>query len=86
MDAVVNGLGRLQQFAPAVRDLGRRHVHYGVTAAHYGAVGAALLWALARVLGAEFTQEVKDAWASVYGDLAGMMQAAATEAEPGATC
>ena len=77
MDAVVSGLGRLERFLPAVRELGRRHVDYGVTAAHYGTVGAALLWALARVLGSEFTPEVKDAWASVYADLAGMMQEAA---------
>ena len=47
------------------------------------AVGAALLWALARVLGSEFTPEVKDAWASVYADLARTMQEAAEPTDPG---
>ena len=77
MDAVVNGLTRLEQFRPAVQDLGRRHVHYGVKDHHYGAVGSALLWALGRALGCEFTPEVKDAWATVYGLLARTMREAA---------
>ena len=81
MDAVVSGLGRLERFVPAVRELGRRHVAYGVKPEHYGSVGAALLWALGRVLASEFTPEVKDAWASVYADLAGLMQDAPSERE-----
>ncbi|RPI40605.1 MAG: hemin receptor [Betaproteobacteria bacterium] len=80
MDAVVNGLTRLDRFLPAVRDLGRRHALYGVKGHHYGAVGAALLWALGKTLGPEFTPEVKDAWATVYGLLAqAMREAGATE-------
>ncbi len=81
MDAVVSGLGRLERFVPAVRELGRRHVAYGVKPEHYGSVGAAVLRALGRVLGSEFTPEVKDAWASVYADLAGLMQDASSERE-----
>jgi len=77
MDAVVNGLTRLEQFLPAVQDLGRRHVHYGVKDHHYGAVGAAMLWALGKALGSEFTPEVKAAWATVYGLLARTMREAA---------
>src|SRR4051812_48845029 len=37
----VKGLNRLEAIVPAVQELGRRHVPYGVTAEHYDAVGAA---------------------------------------------
>jgi len=77
MDAAVNGISTLEQIVPAVQDLGRRHVGYGVKGYHYGAVGAALLWTLDKTLASEFTPEVKDAWATVYGVLARTMREAA---------
>jgi hemoglobin-like flavoprotein len=52
-------------------------VVYGVLPAHYDTVGAALLWTLEKGLGPDFTPEVKDAWAAVYGILAGTMKDAA---------
>jgi hemoglobin-like flavoprotein len=73
----VNGLDRLEELVPAIQDMGRRHVVYGVRAAHYDSVGAALLWTLEKGLGPEFTPEVKEAWAAVYGILAGTMKDAA---------
>ena len=80
LTAAVKGLDRLDQFVPVVQDLGRRHATYGVTDAHYGTVGAALLWTLEQGLGTMFTPEMKDAWATVYGLLATTMQDAAREA------
>jgi len=73
----VNGLDRLDELVPAVQDLGKRHVAYGVRPEHYDTVGAALLWTLEQGLGTEFTPEVKAAWTVVYGVLAGTMKAAA---------
>src|SRR5262245_1650758 len=70
----VKGLDRLDQLVPAVEELGRRHGGYGVQTEHYDTVGAALLWTLERGLGAEFTLEVQEAWATVYALLAGVMQ------------
>src|SRR6266498_1442673 len=61
---VVKSLGRPEQILGAVKDLGRRHVAYGVTNEHYATVGAALLWTLEQGLGDAFTPEVKDGWAS----------------------
>jgi len=40
---------------------------------------AALLWTLERGLGEQFTLEVRDAWATVYGLLAATMQDDPTE-------
>jgi hemoglobin-like flavoprotein len=73
----VNSLTRLDALVPAVQQLGRRHNGYGVADAHYATVGAALLWTLEAGLGAAFTDEVKDAWATTYGVLADTMKAAA---------
>jgi len=80
IDAVVNGLSRLERILPSIQELGRRHATYGVKDHHYGTVGAALLWTLGKGLGAEFTPEVKDAWASAYGVLATIMREAAATA------
>lgn len=80
LTAAVKGLDRLDQLVPVVQDLGRRHATYGVADAHYGTVGAALLWTLEKGLGAAFTPDTKEAWASVYGLLASTMQQAARDA------
>lgn len=76
---VVNSLDRLESILDAVQAMARRHVHYGVTEAQYGTVGEALLWTLGQGLGDAFAGEVKEAWATAYGALAGAMIAAARE-------
>jgi hemoglobin-like flavoprotein len=80
LTAAVKGLDRLEQLVPVVEDLGRRHAHYGVAEAHYDTVGKALLWTLEKGLGPAFTPEMREAWATVYGLLAGVMKNAAKEA------
>src|SRR5262249_478987 len=70
------GPDNLEQLAPAVEALGRRHATYGVREEHYETVGTALLWTLERGLGPDFTPEVREAWATVYGLLASVMQKA----------
>ncbi len=77
----VNSLDRMEEVIPAVQQLGKRHVAYGVVDAHYDTVGGALLWTLDKGLGDEFTPEVRDAWATVYGALATTMKEAAAEPE-----
>jgi hemoglobin-like flavoprotein len=66
----VKGLDRLETIVPVVQALGRRHIDYGVKKEHYAVVGEALLWTLEKGLGPDFTSEVKEAWAAVYGILA----------------
>ncbi|MHB9118209.1 MAG: globin family protein [Burkholderiales bacterium] len=79
INTAVNALDRLDAVVPAIQDMGRRHVAYGVKEQHYDTVGAALLWTLEKGLGAAFTPDAKDAWAAVYGLLAGTMKQAAAE-------
>lgn len=79
--AAVKGLDRFDQLISTVRDLGRRHVGYGVQEEHYDLYGRAILWALEMGLGAAFTAEVREAWTAVYGVLATTMKEGAREAQ-----
>jgi len=80
ISVAVDNLDRLDEIVPAVRDLGVRHLDYGVKNSHYDTVGAALLWTLGQGLGDAFTDDVRMAWAEVYALLAGTMKEAATAA------
>jgi nitric oxide dioxygenase len=51
LGVVVNCLGNLEAVLPAASALAKRHVDYGVKAADYTPVGAALLWTLEQNLG-----------------------------------
>ena len=51
LGVVVNSLGNLEAVLPAASALAKRHVDYGVKAAHYPPVGAAPLWTLEQNLG-----------------------------------
>jgi len=79
INTVVVKLNDLADIVPAVQDLGKRHVAYGVTDAHYDTVGAALLWTLGAGLADAFTADVEAAWTEAYTILAtAMKEAAAT--------
>ena len=75
----VRGLNSLDKLVPAVQDLGRRHIQYGVRHKDYETVGTALLWTLEQGLGQDFTKQVKDAWLHLYTILAKTMQSAAAD-------
>ncbi|MFL6245879.1 MAG: globin family protein [Thermoanaerobaculia bacterium] len=77
---VVGGLKSLDRIVPGIQALGARHAGYGVRDEHYDVVGTALLWTLAKGLGAAFTDEVRDAWTAAYTLLANTMKDAAAEA------
>jgi hemoglobin-like flavoprotein len=76
----VGNLHRIDQILPVVENLGRRHVAYGVTVAHFEPVGEALLWTLEQGLGQDFTPPVKAAWTEVYLLLSSTMKKAMREA------
>lgn len=76
INVAVGSLDKLDTIVPAVKDLGRRHAGYGVQAAHYTTVAAALLWTLEKGLGDAFTPAVKEAWTETYMVLATTMQGA----------
>jgi len=83
----VNGLTNLEAIIPAVQNLGKNHVGYGVTEEMYEDVGASLIDTLATGLGDDFTEDTKGAWIEVYTLLSTTMKDAAkeVETEPGLT-
>jgi hemoglobin-like flavoprotein len=70
---VVNGLTNLEAVLPAASALAKKHVGYGVKAAHYPIVGGALLWTLEKGLGEAWNPELAAAWTAAYGTLSGYM-------------
>lgn len=79
LGVAVSSLNNLAAIVPAVQDLGRRHVKYGVRPQHYNTVAEAILWMLAQTLGATFTPTIKQSWTEVYTVLADTMIAAGNE-------
>ena len=77
LGTAVTNLHQLGTVLPAIKEMGKRHVGYGVKPEHYALVGGALLWTLEKGLGADFTSEVKAAWTETYISLAGVMNGAA---------
>jgi len=70
---VVVGLDNPEKVIPAVQNLGRRHVDYGVQPQHYATVGEALLWTLEKGLGDAYTPEVDNAWKNAFTLLSSLM-------------
>ncbi len=66
LGVVVNGLSNLEAILPAASALAKRHVGYGVKAADYTPVGAALLWTLERGLGDAWTPDLAADWGAAY--------------------
>ena len=77
INTVVNSLDKLGPILGRIEELGRGHVAYGVTEAHYDTVGNALIWTLGQGLGEQFTPAVKEAWVEAYTILASTMKQAA---------
>jgi hemoglobin-like flavoprotein len=66
LDLVVRVLHDPVRWSGELHASARRHALYGVGARAYRIGGEALLWALARELGAAFTPDVQAAWAEAY--------------------
>ena len=80
LNLAVTSLTKLETILPAVQELGRKHVGYGVEDSMYDTVGAALLDTLDKGLGDDFTPEVKEAWTETYTTLATVMMDASKTA------
>jgi hemoglobin-like flavoprotein len=81
LGTAVANLRQWDKVEATVRALGRRHVDYGVAAADYETVGAALIATLEKGLGDDFTQEVREAWLACYTVIKAQMLAGA-ESDP----
>jgi hemoglobin-like flavoprotein len=75
----VDNLHQWDAVAPHVKQLGMRHVGYGVKPADYDTVGSALIDTLEKGLGEAFTPPVRDAWLACYTTIVAEMRAVETE-------
>jgi hemoglobin-like flavoprotein len=66
---LVGSLDDKDRLFSVARTIAKQHVHYGVEASHYPAVGAALMRALESRLGSEWNEETAAAWLRVYQSL-----------------
>ena len=75
LTTAVNNLPQWEAVAPHVKQLGLRHIGYGVKPADYDTVGIALIDTLEKGLGEAFTPPVRDAWIACYTTIVAEMQA-----------
>lgn len=66
-----------------LKAMGARHAGYGVKDSHYAVVGQALLDMLAETLAGQFTAEMREAWAALYGEVETHMKAGAALLQSG---
>jgi hemoglobin-like flavoprotein len=70
---VISKLDKLEDIIEEVVKLAQRHASYGVKEEHYTVVGGALLWTLEKGLGAQWNEELKEAWTVCYVTLSSAM-------------
>lgn len=77
LKVAVDGLDNLPAVVKVLQELAARHVDYGVKVDDYTPVGNALLFALKKGLGDDFTPDTKKAWINVYSTIANVMRSSA---------
>ncbi len=65
--------GDMETLVQVLKDLGAKHVNYGVLKEHYAIVGEALIGTLNNALGDKFGADVKAAWEEIYGVISSTM-------------
>jgi len=73
LNLIVARLDRPDDLIEDVRQLGKRHVGYGVKEKHYTYVGKALVWTLQQALRSSWTKDKEAAWIKCYQWLADTM-------------
>lgn len=70
---VVAGIHDSGKLVPMLTQLGARHINYGVSEAHWQAMGKALNATLREILATSFTSEVEGAWSMAYSFMSSIM-------------
>jgi nitric oxide dioxygenase len=71
LELVVGSVGHLDPLRPRLRELGARHVGYGVEPHQYEAVSAALIWAIGQA--SVLTMESREAWRVLLNEISAEM-------------
>ena len=73
LSTAIHGLDSIEELVPVLKELGERHVEYGVKIHQYELVEHALMEMVQRILGVEMTAEQRLAWAGIYNKLVTVM-------------
>lgn len=73
LTSIIMNLDHLESVSEEIIAMSNRHTGYGVKPAHYEMVGSALLWTLQKGLGAEWSDDIENAWIACYQSLADTM-------------
>ena len=73
LTSIIMNLDHLESVSEEIIAMSNRHTGYGVKPAHYEMVGSALLWTLQKGLGAEWSNDIENAWIACYQSLADTM-------------
>lgn len=73
LSSIIMNLDHLESVSEEIIAMSNRHTGYGVKPAHYEMVGSALLWTLQKGLGAEWSDDIENAWIACYQSLADTM-------------
>jgi hemoglobin-like flavoprotein len=82
LDAIVGSIDDWEKIVPVLRELGQRHVSYGVRAEQYDTLCSALVWAFGQALQPGFDHEVRTAWTAVIQAVSEQMKIGAATALP----
>ncbi len=74
--STVAGLSDQQALVPAIQEMGRRHIGYGVKPEHFPPMTSALIFSLQQHLSSDFSPEVRDAWTEFLQWVSDVMQEA----------
>jgi hemoglobin-like flavoprotein len=80
---VVTKLDRPLELVPALRELGRKHVGYGARPEHYPLVREALIDAMARTAGPDWSREIAQDWSLSIELIGRHMMAGASASDAG---
>jgi nitric oxide dioxygenase len=76
---IVEHMQHPEELSSMLRELGQRHVTYGIRPEHYPLVGTALLETFADFLGKHWTQAHHDAWVKGFEAVSSLMLQGAQE-------
>jgi hemoglobin-like flavoprotein len=82
LETGINNLSNVEKVAPLLRDLGVRHIDYGVLDEHYDYAESALIKTLKERIALEEDSELEHAWRKAYRALTFHMRDAAKKATP----
>jgi hemoglobin-like flavoprotein len=73
LNQIIMRVENLESMNQILKELGSRHIGYGVQMSDYEAVGKSLIWTLAQTLGSDWNEELESSWSLLYAHVSQKM-------------